>query len=64
MRGTGVNPFRWLIGRECGAFWASAGRPACAQNARIQVNSGDQAGSEAKLGVGVRSSLRPVTSTV
>src|SRR6202040_2778791 len=39
-------------------FWHDAGsRPP-------QDKSGDQAGSDAKLGVGVRCSLRPVTSTV
>ena len=49
-RATPEKPLEWLIGRQCGK--GVIGR-------KDHDKSGDQAGSEAKLGVGTRSWFRP-----
>jgi hypothetical protein len=45
-RTTPENPFEWLMGPQCGKGMITR---------KSYDNSGDQAGSEAKLGVGTRS---------
>ena len=52
-RTTPENRLEWLIGRQCGK--GVIGR----EDREDHDKSGDQAGSEAKLGVGTRSWFRP-----
>jgi hypothetical protein len=50
-RTTPENPLEWLMGPQCGEGMIEP---------KDYDSSGDQAGSEAKLGVGTRSWFRPV----
>ena len=67
--GASIQPLKlpvWLIGRECGKPYGDP--TGCTEPpqppADTHESSGDQAGSEAKLGVGSLSSLRPAMSMV
>src|SRR5882724_12780643 len=61
---TGVNPFEWLMRGKRGGKWAVEVPCPCPHRTTFHDNSGDQAGSDAKAGVGTFCSFRPVTSTV